>query len=102
MLFMYIDYSLCNGGDGANGGGTSNTTNQEAMYNPKSFPEAQMQQSYHPEPTYGLSDYYQELVQETQQHYQQPDQQQQQQEGQEEAEDRRKFLGCDDKLLFSH
>ena len=89
ILFVYVDYSMCDGG------GTSNTTNKEAMHNSESFSEAQMRQSYHPEPTYGLSDYYPEFVQETQPHHQQQDQQQQGQE-EEEEEDRRKFQGCDD------
>ena len=85
-LFVYVDYLMCNEGDS---GGTSNTTNQEAMYTSQGVNESQMQQSsdprHIPDPTYGLSDYYPDVVLETQQ-----------QDGQQEDEDedeRRKFIG---------
>ena len=86
-LFVYVDYSMCNEGDG---GSTSNTTNQEAMYTSQGVNESQMQQSsdhrHIPDPTYGLSDYYPDVVLETQQ----------QEEGQQEdkdEEEHRKFIG---------
>ncbi|KAJ9556911.1 hypothetical protein OSB04_011525 [Centaurea solstitialis] len=91
-LFVYVDYSMCNECDG---GGTSNTTTQEAMYNLKGANESQMQQSninpsYSQDHTYGLNDYYPKFVPEMQQ----------QQEGQEqpddEEEDHTTFRGCAD------
>ncbi|KAJ9544534.1 hypothetical protein OSB04_024241 [Centaurea solstitialis] len=81
ILFVYADYSMCDGG------GTSNTRTQEGAN------ESQMQLSnINPtnshDHTYGLNDYYPKVVPETQQ------QQEGQQQPDDEEEDRTTNRGC--------
>ncbi|KAJ9541351.1 hypothetical protein OSB04_027857 [Centaurea solstitialis] len=74
-LFVDVDYSMCDGG------GTSNTTTQEGA-NESQIDMSTVNPTYSHDHTYGLNDFYDDVVPETQQQ-----QQQQQQEGQQQADD---------------
>ncbi|KAJ9564118.1 hypothetical protein OSB04_000084 [Centaurea solstitialis] len=87
-LFVDVDYSMCDGG------GTSNNTTQEGA-NESQLDMSTVNPTYSHDHTYGLNDFYDDVVPETQQQ-----QQQQQQEGQQQAvdeeEDRTTNRGCAD------
>ncbi|KAJ9550565.1 hypothetical protein OSB04_014610 [Centaurea solstitialis] len=84
-LFVDVDYSMCDGG------GTSNTTTQEGA-NESQIDMSTVNPTYSHDHTYGLNDFYDDVVPETQQ--------QQQQEGQQQAvdeeEDHTTNRGCAD------
>ncbi|KAJ9546941.1 hypothetical protein OSB04_019484 [Centaurea solstitialis] len=84
-LFVDVDYSMCDAG------GTSNTTTQEGA-NESQIDMSTVNPTYSHDHTYGLNDFYDDVVPETQQ-------QQQQQEGQQQVvdeEDRTTNKGCAD------
>ncbi|KAJ9546550.1 hypothetical protein OSB04_019093 [Centaurea solstitialis] len=82
-LFVDVDYSMCDGG------GTSNTTTQEGA-NESQIDMSTVNPTYSHDHTYGLNDFYDDVVPETQQ------QQEGQQQAVDEEEDRTTNRGCAD------